>query len=92
MFVLVIFWVAGRKLSVPIDRQANFFELCAHCGDVFVGPFTRVNIVFHGRIFSGHAKGVPTHRVQYIVPCSAFETRDNVAHGVVTDVPHVNAT
>ena len=46
----------------------------------------------HCGVFGGHAKGIPAHRVQNIVPCGQFITRDYVAHGVVAHVAHMDAT
>src|SRR3546814_1816462 len=53
----VIVGMAGRQLPAPVQREAQFLELRLHIGDIFVGPFAGMDILFHRGVFGGHAEG-----------------------------------
>ena len=63
----IIFGLACREFTCPVDCKAKPFQLRFHVGDVAAGPAARVDILFHRRVFGRHAKGVPTHRVQHLM-------------------------
>ena len=50
-----------------------------------------MHLTVDGGVFGGHAEGIPAHRMQYRVAHGALEARDNVAHRVIADVPHMDA-
>ena len=90
LFVPVILGIAGGEFPLPVNRQPHAFELGAHGGDVFVGPFGGMSVVFDGGVFGRHAESVPAHRVQHVEATGAFEARCDVADGVIADMTHVD--
>ncbi len=82
--------VAGRDLTRPVERQAHRLQLTLHRGDVGVSPIARIDLVVARRVLGRQAEGVPSHWVKDIVAIGAAIARDNVAHRVVADVPHMD--
>ncbi len=91
LLVAVVGGVAGRDLAVPVERQAHALQLVAHGGDVRIGPFARMNLVLHRRIFSRQTEGIPPHRVQDVEAFGPLHAGDDIAHGVVSDMAHMDA-
>ena len=87
----IIFGLAGRKLARPVNRKAKSLQLRLHVCDIVAGPASGVDILFHRRIFSGHAKGVPTHGMQHLMPRHPFVARQHITHGVVADMANMDA-
>ena len=56
-----------------------------------VGPVLGVDLVLHGRVFRRHAERVPAHGVQDIVALGAHVAGDDIAHGVVAHMAHMDA-
>ncbi len=75
LLVPVIFGIAGRELSGPVEREAQPLHLGLHVGDVLVGPRRRVDALFHRRVLGQHAERVPPHWVEDLVPGHAPEAR-----------------
>ena len=90
LFVFVVFRLAGRQLAAPVERQAHGFKLVAHDGDVFARPFRRMDLVLEGGVLRRQAEGIPAHGVQDIETLRALIARDDVAHGVVPDMAHMD--
>ena len=90
LFVAVIVGIAGGELPPPVVGEAHLLQLPAHRRDVVAGPGERVHPVLDRRVFRRKAEGVPAHRMQDIEALGALEPGDNVAEGVVADVPHVD--
>jgi len=86
----VIFRVAGGKFAAPVDRQTQRFELGPHGVNIGVGPFGRVDAARHGGILGRHAKRVPAHGVKHVEALGAFVAGDDIAHGVIAHMPHMN--
>ena len=91
LLMLVIGRIAGRDLARPVQRQAHRLELTAHGRDILIRPFGRVAVVLHGRVFSGHAEGIPAHRVQDVEATGALVAGHHVAHRIIADVTHMDA-
>ena len=91
LLVLVIGRVAGRELARPVERQPHRLELRPHRVDVLVGPGLGVDLVLHRGVLGRHAEGVPAHRMQDVEAAGALVARDDVAHGVVAHMAHVDA-
>ena len=83
--------VAGGELTIPIVAEAQTHELGAHVVDVGVGPCARMAAVFDGGVLRRHAEGVPSDRVQNLMPLTAQESGDGVADAVVAHMTHVDA-
>ncbi|MNZ83004.1 hypothetical protein D3C78_1017200 [compost metagenome] len=92
LLAMVIFHVTGGEFAGPVQRQAHGFQLAAHGRDVLVGPVLRMNLVLHGGIFGRHAEGVPAHRMQDVETTGTLVAGDDVAHGVVADMAHMDAS
>ena len=92
LLLAVIFRIACGKLAAPVNRKAQGFHLRAHVGDVVIGPGFGVAADGHGRVFGRHAKGIPTHRMQNVMPCRHFVAGDHVPHRVVAHMAHMDAT
>src|SRR3546814_10613125 len=59
LFVAVIFRFAGGEFAGPVEREAKLLQLRAHGCDILARPASRMHILFHGCVLSGHAEGVP---------------------------------
>ncbi len=86
LLVTVILRMAGRDLAPPVIGKPHPNQLLAHHRDVLQRPGRGVDLARDRRILGGQAKRVPSHRMQYVVPLSALEARDDVAHRVVADM------
>ena len=91
LLVLVIGGIAGRDLARPVERETHRLQLRTHGCDIGVGPFRRTGIVLHGGVFRRQSKRVPAHRMENVEPARAPIARDNIAHGVVAHMAHVDA-
>ena len=91
LFVPVVVRVTGCDLAIPVKGQPHRLELAAHDGNVLVGPFGRMDLLFHRRVLGRQAEGVPAHGMKNAEATRALITGDHVAHGIVTHVPHMNA-
>ena len=83
LFVPVIAGIAGGDLAAPVEREAQLLQLPLHRGDVVVCPAGGVDSLFHRRVFGGHAKGVPAHRVQHFKAVQLLVARQHIAHRVI---------
>ena len=92
LFVAVVIGLAGGELATPVEREAEALQLRLHLLDILEGPGARMDALFHRRIFGWHAERIPAHRVEHFVPLRAAVAGEDVAHGVVADVAHVDAS
>ena len=92
LLMAIIVRRAGRDLARPVERQAHRFQLAAHRVDVGVSPGAGVDLTFHRGVFGGHAERVPAHRMQDVEPLGALVAGKDVAHRIVADVAHMNAS
>lgn len=81
--------MARRHFAVPVIGQAQGFLLAGHVFNIAVRPFCRRNVVLNGCVFSRHAEGIVTHRMENVVAVHAAVAGDDVADGVVADVAHM---
>ena len=86
---LVVLGPAGGELALPVEREAEAFQLGLHVGDVVVGPARGRDLVRHRRVLGRQAERIPAHRLQHVVAAHAVVPGDNVADGIVPHVPHV---
>ena len=92
LLAMVVVDVAGREFTRPVERQAHGLQLTTHGGNVLIGPGLGMNLVLHRRIFSRHTEGVPAHRMQNVVAAGTLVASHNVAHRVVADMAHMDAS
>ncbi len=86
---LVVIRIAGGELARPVEREAEAFQLRLHVGDVVVRPARRRHLVRHRRVLGGKSECIPAHRLQHVVSAHPVVPGENVADGIVPDVPHV---
>ncbi len=91
LFMAIIIGIAGGEFAAPVDRQAQPLQLRLHRRDIGAGPAAGVDALFHRRILGRHAKGIPTHRVQHRMAGHALIAGDDVTHGVIAHMPHMDA-
>jgi len=76
-------------LALPVDRPPHAAHLVRDRGDVPLGELERMTALADGGVLGGQAERIEAHRAQHLVACAPAEVRDDVAHRVVEDVPHV---
>jgi hypothetical protein len=85
--------VVGRLVrgddALPVDRPPHAAHLVRDRRDVPLGDLERVTAFADGGVLGRQAEGVEAHRAQHLVTGPPTEVRDDVTHGVVEDVPHV---
>ncbi len=91
LLAMIIFHVAGREFTRPVERKPHRFQLAAHGGDVLVGPFLGMNLVLHRSIFRRHAECIPSHRMEHVETLGALVTGDNITHRIVAHMAHMDA-
>ena len=86
---LVVFWVAGAHLAVPVVAEAYLVELLAIAADVFLrchlGVLTRLDGILLGR----QTIGVIAHGVKHIEAAQTLVARKYVAGNVAQRVSHM---
>src|SRR5579872_7297973 len=88
----IITRVASRELAFPVEREANPLELIAHGPDIRPSPFARVDLSLHRGILGWHAECIPTHWMKDFITLHPAIAGDDVAHGIIADVTHVDAS
>ena len=86
---LVVLRIGRRELAAPVDRPAHAQHLLANTRDVAGGHLGGLAPGLDRGVLGGQAERVVAHRMQHLVSGAATEVRDDVAHRVVGDVPHV---
>src|SRR3546814_16312692 len=72
-------------------REAKLLQLRAHGCDILARPASRMHILFHGCVLSGHAEGVPAHGVQHFMPDHPAEACQYASHRLIADMADMNA-
>ncbi len=88
---LVVFWVGGVDLAVPVVAEAEGFELFAEDLYILGGGFGRVRAGFDGVLFGWQAEGVPAHGMQHIVAAHALIAAPDIRGGIALGVAYVQA-
>ena len=50
-----------------------------------------MDFFLHRRVFGGHAKAIPAHRMQHSMAGHRLIPRQHIAHRVIADMPHMDA-
>ena len=90
LLLRVVFRITGRELAGPIQAQAHLLQIRTHCVDIGIGPLARMYLALHGRVFRRHPERIPAHRVQNIEAAGPFVPGNDISHGVVSDMPHMD--
>ena len=88
---LVVLGPAGDHLPGPVDGHAQPAQLPVDGGDGLFGELGRWLPGLDGHVLGVEAEGVVAHGMEHALALVAAEAGDDVAHGVVLDVPHVGA-
>ena len=79
---MVIAWVAGADLAVPVVAETDAVELRVVACDILRGCFLGVLSGLDGILLGGESIGVIAHGVEHIEAVEAFVARENVAGDV----------
>ena len=85
----VIGRVAGRELTLPVERKPERLQLLLHVRDVVAGPFGRGDAVGHRGVLRGQTERIPTHRLHHVAALHTHEARQRIADGVIAHMTHV---
>ena len=85
----VILGVTSAHLPVPVIRKADFVQLLAVTGNVFLRGHGRVLPGLDGVLFRRQTIGIKAHRVQHIESFQALVPGINVRSNVAQRMPHV---
>ena len=88
---LVVFGTRGHHLASPVDGDAQAPKLPVDGGDRFFGENGRRFAGLYRHVLGVEPEGVIPHGMKHPLPLMPPEAGDDVAHGVVLDVPHVRA-
>ena len=88
----IIIGIASGQFTIPIIGKAHAFQLRLHCGNIIFGPGRRVYPAFEGGIFRRQTESIPAHWMKHIKAVGFFIARNNIAKGVIADMPHMNPT
>ena len=91
LFLAIIIRLAGRQLAAPVKGKAQSLQLCPHGGDIGARPVARMHAALHRGIFGRHPERIPPHRMQHFKTLGAAGAGDDIAHGVIADMAHVDA-
>ena len=86
---LIILGVGGVDFTVPVEGQAQGFQLALEAGHVLGGDDLGVDMVFQGVVFSGQTESVPAHGVQDVIAALALFARDDIQRGVAARMADV---
>ena len=81
--------VRRRELATPVDRPAHAQHLLTDARDVVRGYLSRLATRLDRSVLGRETKRVVAHRVKHLKTGAATKVRDDVAHRVVGDMPHV---
>ena len=88
---LVVVGVGGVHFPVPIEGEAEAFQLLLKVGDVFPGDLGRMDVVLDREVFGRQAEGVPAHREEDVVALQPPLAGNNVHRGVGAGMADVEA-
>src|SRR4051812_564192 len=60
--------VGGIQFPAPVIAESKRLYLALESGNVLLGGLPRMLPGLHGELFGRQAKGVPTHRMQHVIP------------------------
>src|SRR3546814_14468641 len=78
-------------MSDVCSSNLKLLQLRAHGCDILARPASRMHILFHGCVLSGHAEGVPAHGVQHFMPDHPAEACQYVSNRIIADMADMNA-
>src|SRR5262245_61702480 len=78
----VIVGIGGGELTVPVVTETEHFQLPLEVRNVLRGFNGWMSLRFDRIFFRGQTEGVPTHRMQDLLPLHPVVTADDVRGGV----------
>ena len=89
---MVILWVAGTNLTVPVEREANLVELLAVAVDVGYGSNLWVLTSLDSILLSRQTVSIVTHRVQYVESVQTLVACIDIASDITKWVTYVQTS
>ena len=84
--------VGGIDFAIPVDGEAESFDLSSEVFDVGFGGNRGVCAGFDGVLLGGESKGVPTHGVKDVVAVGFFVACQDVGGGVAFGVSDMKSS
>ena len=91
LFPTIIRRVTCGQLAVPIVTETHSLELFLHGRYVIESPFGRMGVIFYGRVFCGHSKGIPSHGVQNIFSAHPHVSGYHIPDGIIAHVTNMDS-
>ena len=88
---LVIAGVGGIDLTIPVDGEAQSFQLAFKVRHIVFGNDSRMNVVLHGKVFGGQAECIPAHGIQSIVALQTLFAADHIHGCIAAGMAHMQA-
>ena len=89
---MVILWIAGANLAVPVEREANLVELLAVAVDVGYGSYLWVLTCLDSVLLSRQSVSIVTHRVQYVKSVQTLVASIDVAGDIAKWVTYMQTS
>ncbi len=86
---LVIFWIRGIDLSVPVITEAEYLDLAPEGINVFAGRQTWMGAGLDGVFLRRQPEGIPAHRMQNISALHAQVATEDIRSRVSFRMPDV---
>ena len=84
--------IGSRKFALFRKAKPQRLKLAAHIIDIFVGPNFRMYFVLYRSVFGRHTEAIKADRMKDVVAALAVVASQRVADGVVSNVPHMDAS
>ncbi len=81
--------VGGVNLPLPVEGKPQGAQLGLEVGDVLLGKFGGMDVVFDGVVFGGQAEGVPPHGIEDVVALHPALAGHDIQGGVGPGMAHM---
>ena len=88
---LVVLGVSGVDLTIPIEGQAQGFQLALEAGHILGGDDFGVDVVLQGVVLGGQAESVPAHRVEHVITVLAALAAHDIQRSVAAGMADVQS-
>ena len=90
--MLVVAWMTGRQLSVPVEIEAHLFQLGLGIPDVLIGPCLRTDIPLNSSVLSRQPETIPAHRIDDMFASLLIVASEHITDSVDAQMTHMNLT
>ena len=88
---MVIFFIGGIDLAVPVIAESERLDLTLERLDILFGRDGRMSPGFHCILLGGKPECIPSHRMQNIVAAHPFEPAENIGCGISLRMPDMQS-